>query len=280
MTDLIVHERQGSIAYVTIDRVAKHNALTASMVEDLLEAVESAGADDGVKAVVVRARGPLFCAGFDIADPVAFQGGESETLRRRLRSIDSKSDWMRRLLSSPKPLVVSVQGACIGIGTYLALVADFVLATEDASFGLPEERFGSAGATWSYPFLIREVGIKRANEIVLTGRRFTSREFCDMGLVNRVVANDQLVDATDSLCSALASLPHDGIALNRAVKAVALATIGHAAAFSFHAALHPHAERLQREPDEFDFMATVEKQGLREAIAERERRFGGDWWGW
>jgi hypothetical protein len=85
---------------------------------------------------------------------------------------------------------------------------------------------------------------------------------------------------TESLCSALATLPREGIALNRVVKSLALATIGHLDAFAFHAGLHPHAEQLAREPDEFDFIATVSRRGLRDAIAERERRFGGEWWGW
>ena len=280
MSELIAYERRNSTAYLTLRRAAKQNALTGAMVEQILERLAFAGADDDVKAVVIQGEGPAFCAGFDIADPSDFQGREAETLRSRLRSIEDKSDWMRRFLLSPKPLVVSVHGACIGIGTYIALMADFVVAAEDAFFGLPEERFGSAGATWSYPFLIREVGIKRANEIVMTGRKFSAAEFREMGLINRVVTQKKLSESTASLCEALGSLPREGIALNRTVKSVALATIGHLSAFPFHAAVHPYAERLEREPDEFDFMAIVAKEGLRPAIAERERRFGGDWWGW
>ncbi len=66
-------------------------------------------------------------------------------------------------------------------------MCDFAVATTDAGIGLPEERLGSAGATWAYPFLILNVGLKRANEIVMTGRRFSAEEARQMGLVNRVV---------------------------------------------------------------------------------------------
>jgi enoyl-CoA hydratase len=280
MSELIGYEIRDSTAYLTLQRVAKQNALTAAMVEEILERLALAVADDNVKAVVINGEGPAFCAGFDITDPSAFQGSEAETLRSRLRSIEEKSDWMRQMLLLAKPLIVSVHGACIGIGTYIALMADFAVVAEDAFFGLPEERFGSAGATWAYPFLIREVGIKRANEIVMTGRRFTAAEFHDMGLINRVVARENLAGTTESLCEALGSLPREGIALNRTVKSMALSTIGHLSVFPFHAAVHPQGERLEREADEFDFMAIVAKDGLKHAIAERERRFGGEWWGW
>jgi enoyl-CoA hydratase len=280
VTDLIGFETDGPTACLTLRRPEKHNALTTEMVAALLEGLDRAGADDAVKSVVVRGEGPAFCAGFDITDPADFHGGDDEPLRARLRAIEVKAEWMRRFLLSPKPLVVSVHGMCIGIGTYLALVADFVVATEDASFGLPEERSGSAGATWVYPFLIREVGLKRANEIVMTGRRFGADEFQQIGLVNRVVPTAELVAATDGLCQALASLPRDGIALNRTVKSMSLASIGHLEAFPFHSGLHPHSERIARQADEFDFIAAMEELGMRRAIEERGRRFGGDWWGW
>jgi enoyl-CoA hydratase/carnithine racemase len=280
MSELVGYQRDGSAARITLQRPEKYNALTAAMVASLLDGVSRAAEDDDVKLVVVRGEGPAFCAGFDITDPADFQGGDAESLRARMNAIDTKAEWMRRLVSSAKPLVLSVHGLCIGIGTYLALVADFVVASADASFGLPEERFGSAGATWAYPFLIREVGLKRANEIVMTGRRYTADEFHTLGLITRVVPIDELELSTASLGDALASLPREGIALNRAVKAMSLATIGHLDSFTFHAGLHPHAERMRREADEFDFMAAVEELGMRSALAERERRFGGDWWGW
>ncbi len=104
--------------------------------------------------------------------------------------------------------------------------------------------------------------------------------FRDLGLVNRVVPRADLATATDALCAALASLPRDGIALNRAVKELSLAVVGHLDAFPFHAGLHATAERIRHEPDEFDFVAAVEADGMRAALERRDREFGGDWWGW
>ena len=280
MSEHIAYSRADAVAHLVIDRPDKRNALTAEMVEALLAGVRRASADDDVKVIVIRAEGPAFCAGFDITDTRDFHGASDESPRARLGALREKSAWMREFLLVGKPLVVAAHGACVGIGTYLCLVADFALAADDAAFGLPEERFGSAGATWAYPFLIREVGLKRANEIVLTGRRFGAAEFRDLGLVNRVVPRAELATATDGLCAALASLPRDGIALNRAVKELSLAVVGHLDAFPFHAGLHANAERIRREPDEFDFLAAVEADGMRAALERRNREFGGDWWGW
>ncbi|HQV57297.1 MAG TPA: enoyl-CoA hydratase-related protein, partial [Ilumatobacteraceae bacterium] len=176
--------------------------------------------------------------------------------------------------------VVVVRGSCIGIATYLAVLADFTVAATDASFGLPEERFGSAGATWIYPFLIREIGIKRATEMVMTGRRYSGDEMARLGLVTRAVDAAALDDSAAQLTNALCSLPREGIAINRAVKRLSLDVIGHTSSFGFHAALHPLAERMQREDDEFNFMAHAAEHGMKAAIEERNRRFAGDWWGW
>jgi enoyl-CoA hydratase len=277
---VIDYQTDGPVATVTIRRPEKHNALTAAMVDDLVAAVERAGADDDVKVVVLRGEGRSFCAGFDVSDPTDFEGSPGDPRRARIDSIVEKSEWMRRLFASRKPVVAAVHGHCIGIGTYLLLVCDFAVATTDAGIGLPEERLGSAGATWAYPFLILNVGLKRANEIVMTGRRFSAQEAREMGLVNRVVAPDELDAVVADLARALSTLPRDGLAVNRAARHLATAQLGHQAAFAFHAALHPLAEHLHREPDELDFMALVERDGMRAAVAARTEAFAGEFWGW
>ena len=276
----IEYTSEGSTAFVTLRRPEKQNALTGAMLRELLAAVARAEADDDVKAVVLRGEGKSFCAGFDVSDPDDFEGAPGEPRRARIASLREKSEWMRRLLGSTKPLVAAVHGSCIGIGLYLVLVCDFAVASEDAGLGLPEERFGSAGATWAYPFLMLNVGLKRANEIVMTGRRFSSAEAAQMGLVNRVVPRDRLDAEVADLARALGSLPRDGIAVNRAARQLALASTGHLDAFTFHTAVHPLAEHLHREADEFDFMRAIEKDGMKAALEERNRRFGGSWWGW
>ncbi len=277
---MITYEADGHVARLTIRRAEKHNALTAELMEQLLDHLDRASADDDVKVSVLAADGPTFCAGFDISDREAFDGPPDATRRSRVQAVAEKAEWMRRVLTTRKPLVVAVQGPCIGIGMYLVLVADFAIAAEGATFGLPEERFGSAGATWAYPYLMLDVGMKRATEIVMTGRKYSASEAHAMGLLTRVVADADLPSAADDLAASLSSLPRDGIAVSRAVRELALQMTGHLDVFSFHAVAHPLTERLTREADEFDFMAMVERDGMRAAMEERARRFGGGWWGW
>jgi enoyl-CoA hydratase len=277
---VITYDPDGAVARLTIRRAEKRNALTGEMMQQLLSHLDRASSDDDVKVVVLASEGPTFCAGFDISDRDAFDGAEDATRRSRVQAVSEKSEWMRRILTCRKPIIVSVQGPCIGIGMYLVLVADFAIAADRATFGLPEERFGSAGATWAYPYLMLDVGLKRATEIVMTGRSYTAAEAHAMGLLTRVVGDDDLGAAADDLAAALSSLPRDGIAVSRAVRELALAMTGHLDAFSFHAVAHPLTERLTREVDEFDFMAAIERDGMRAALEERSRRFGGGWWGW
>ena len=277
---MISYEPDGATARITIRRPEKHNALTADDMRELVAAIDRADADDDVKAVVLAGEGATFCAGFDIADPAAFEGAEGASRRDRVDDVREKSGWMRSILTARTPVIVEVQGACIGIGTYLVLVADFAVVSEDANFGLPEERFGSAGATWAYPFLMLDVGLKRATEMVMTGRKYDASEAYDMGLVTRVVPRDELSDTVDDLARSLASLPRDGIAVSRSVRELALSFVGYLDTFAFHSVAHPLTERLVREPDEFDFMAAVERDGMKVAVAERNQRFSGRWWGW
>jgi enoyl-CoA hydratase/carnithine racemase len=276
---MIDYRTDGPIARITIRRPEKHNALTPALVRDLVAAVDRAGADDVVKVVLIDGEGPAFCAGFDIGDPDDFEGARASanaiaspaSKRRpsgcgRCSRLQCLSCWRARLVHRYRHALV--------------MVADFAIASDDASFGLPEERFGSAGATWAYPFLMLDVGLKRATEIVMTGRRFDAGEAHQMGLLTRVVARDRLADECEALVAAIVSLPREGIAVNRAMRNLALSFTGHLNAFAFHAVAHPLVEHMTRDPEEFDFMAEVERQGLRGAVSERNRRFGGPYWGW
>jgi enoyl-CoA hydratase/carnithine racemase len=114
----------------------------------------------------------------------------------------------------------------------------------------------------------------------MTGRRYEAVELQAMGLLTRVVPDTDLDGAVTDLASALCSLPRDGIAVSRAARELALTLTGRLDAFAFHAVAHPLTERLTREADEFDFVAAVERDGMKEALAARDREFGGRWWGW
>lgn len=278
----IEYSSEGAVATISVNRPERRNALTEAMLYAILACVERAEADDAVKVIVLRGEGPAFCAGFDLSDPAAFYGEATETegVRHAIRVLRNRAELMRSLFLTMKPIVARVQGSCVGVGSYLVLVSRFAIASEDAVLGFPEERHGSAGAVWVHPFLVAQCGLKRANELVTTGRRIEADEAERLGLVNHAVAADRLDEEVDELVAALCSLPRDGLAISAAVQHLGYSMLGISDAFLPHYATAPMSTRLQRDPEDFDFGAAVAEHGLREALAERERAFGGRYWRW
>jgi enoyl-CoA hydratase len=252
--------------------------MTTSMMEQLFDLVDQAGRDDEVKVVVLRSEGPVFCSGFDVNDPKN-SGVAHRTRRYDLHSLADKVDWPRELLLSRKPLVARVHGDAMGLGMHLVLACDFAVAGRSAGFGVPEERFGGVGASWAYPFLIRAIGLKRATDWVMTGRRFTAEETAALGLVTRVVDDESLDGMVDGLVAALCTLSRDSIAINRAARRIAMEDTGYLTSYGMHY-LNAMSQLVAREPDEFDFVAVSEERGVKAAIAERNALVAGEWWGW
>lgn len=279
--DEIRYERSGGVGTITLSRPERRNALTDEMLDEIAALVRGADEDDDVRCVVLRGDGPSFCSGFDVGNPDDFYGGaETKGARFAVRKLRHRAEVMRDILYSLTPVVAQVHGHCIGAGLYLVLVSDFAVASEETAFGLPEERFGSAGTSWLYPFVASQCGLKRANELLMTGRRFEAVDAERWGLVNRVVPADGLDSCVADLATSLSELPRDGVAVGRTVAHMTYELLGIGGSFVPHYASHPLIVRMQREADEFDFHATSRQEGLRAAMEERDRRFGGAWWGW
>jgi enoyl-CoA hydratase/carnithine racemase len=178
-----------------------------------------------------------------------------------------------------KPVIASVQGNCIGLGTHIVLGCDFAIASNVAGFGFPEERFGGVGASWVYPYLMLAVGPKRATELVMTGRRVAADEAAAMGLITRVVEPDDLEPTVSELVAALSTLARDALAINRAARRVAMESAGYLSMFGVHA-MNALSQLVHHEEDEFDFVRSANENGIRAAITERNELVAGSWWGW
>lgn len=240
-------ELHDGILTLTLDRADKRNALNAAMIDALRAALERAELDAEVRVVAVRGAGPDFCAGADLA----------ELLESRHRTpAENEADAMRlgdvfaRMRALPKPVAAIVHGRALAGGAGLATACDLVLASASAQFGYPEIRRGFVPAM-VMTMLRRLAGEKAALELVLTGRVVSAEEARALGLVSRIVPDDEL-DQTASLvlgemsrgsASALAlskrlfyeldglSFP-EGIAQGARVNALARATPDFAAAIA------------------------------------------------
>lgn len=183
-------------AVLRLNRPERLNALSHALVSDLHAELAALDADARVRAVVLTGEGRAFCSGADLG------GGPSdaEDVVRRLYN-----PLITQLTSMDTPVIAAVNGTAAGAGFSLALAADLRIASENAAFALSFVKVGlvpDAGATWLLP---RAVGSTRAAEIALLGRKVTATQALAWGLVNDVVAPDELLDRACALAAELSS---------------------------------------------------------------------------
>ncbi|MDR7551329.1 MAG: enoyl-CoA hydratase/isomerase family protein [Armatimonadota bacterium] len=193
--DLLTLEKHDRVALVTLNRPEKRNALSIALREEIDRCLQELEADDTVSVVVITGAGPVFCAGFDT----------SEFVPDKLEAVEASSNrYHRRLAEFSKPLVAAVNGPAMGGGLDLAVLCDLRIAAEGAAFAHPEIRFGA-------PVLfgpLREIiGGGLARELCLTARRIDAQEALRIGLVNRVVPGDRLLDEALAVANDIAQAP-------------------------------------------------------------------------
>lgn len=197
MRDLSVDRRDGQL-WLTISREDRRNALSAEVLQGLLDALRAPG---DARVVMVGSVGEIFCSGADLVQMAPGSTGlQVHQSRGLLREV------VLAMRACPVPVVATVQGLCLAGGVGLVLGSDIVLASEAAAFGLPEVEVGL------WPFMVgallgRHVSPKQAMELMLTGRRVPAAEALQMGLVSRVVPADRLRLEEQALAATLAAKP-------------------------------------------------------------------------
>lgn len=202
----ILTERSGSILRVTLNRPAKKNAMTSAMYDTLAEVLNEAAKDDDIRVVVWDGAGDSFSAGNDVEDFLNNPPGPGESPQARLANA---------LINFDKPLIAAVQGAAIGGGTTLLTHCDFVYAGESAKFQMPFINLGLVpefGSSFSIP---ARIGHLRAAELILLGLPFDARRAEALGLVTRVVPDQELLSTATETAQRLAEKPASAL---RAIK--------------------------------------------------------------
>jgi enoyl-CoA hydratase/carnithine racemase len=222
MNDLghTAYEVDGPIAIVTIDRADKANAVNQQTLDEMDACFSAAAEDRDVKVIVLRANGKHFSSGHDMtgsdeaigenADPEKAKG--SSDLDWEERGLQAIFEWerihylgySRKWRDIPKPTIAAVQGACIAGGLMLCWPMDLIIAADNAHFSDPVLRMGIGGVeyhghTW-------EVGPRKAKEMLFTARRFPAEEAEKLGMVNRVVPLDDLMDETMALAREISEM--------------------------------------------------------------------------
>jgi enoyl-CoA hydratase len=168
---------ENNVATITLDRPDSRNALNRAMCDDIVAVAAAARDDAEVRLVLVRANGPVFCAGADLKERKGMSADEVRA--RRLAALAAYG----ALESLPMPVIAVVQGPAIGSGAEIAACCDFVIATPQASFATPEALWGTIGATQRLP---RILGKQLAKDMMYTGRKLNAEEARAAGLVTRI----------------------------------------------------------------------------------------------
>ncbi|WP_458373116.1 enoyl-CoA hydratase [Pseudomonas laurylsulfatiphila] len=255
--EVVLYEVRDAVAIVTMNRPEYHNAQNSQMTYALDAAFRRACDDDEVKVIVLRGAGKHFSAGHDIGTP----GRDVD------KSFDRASLWYdhtnkpggeflyareqevylgmcRRWREMPKPTIAMVQGACIAGGLMLAWVCDLIVASEDAYFADPVVRMGIPGV--EYFAHVHELNPRIAKEFLFLGERMPAPRAYQMGMLNRVVARDELEQQTLDIAGRIAQMPRLGLQLSKQAVNNAEDLMGKRATmdmvFGLHHFAHAHNE--------------------------------------
>ncbi|MFA6013017.1 MAG: enoyl-CoA hydratase-related protein [Desulfobacteraceae bacterium] len=212
----LLYETKGNVAWITINREGQRNSITGQALELFLDYLDKAEKDKEVRVVCITGTGDkAFCSGADLGQAMGGQGQEALAVFKRYAAV------LKRLASFPKPTVAKVNGACLAGGTGFMLGCDIVIAGSHARFGTPEVQVGL------FPMMIgalifRNVGRKKAMEMILLGEKLSADQALAMGMITRVVPQEDLEQATDSILKSLSAKSPLGMAIGkRAFHAVA-----------------------------------------------------------
>src|ERR1043165_41127 len=192
--DDVLYEKRESFAVITLNRPVVLNALNWSIMRRLWWALGEAAKDDAVKSVILTSAGRAFSAGGDIQSTPPPDNDPTPSGMQINMAI-----W-----EMPKPFVAPVRGYAVGQGHELAGMCDMTICTEDAVFGELQIRHGFGPPILVSPSL---VGLKQAKEILMLGERISAQDALRLGLVNRVVPNDELMATAEDMARKLAALP-------------------------------------------------------------------------
>jgi len=189
---------EDAIATITLNRPEKRNAVSFTLVGELLAALDEVERGRA-QALIVTGAGKAFCAGLDLEELKSLLG---KTHDENVRDSARMAALFRRIYDFPKPTIAAVNGAAIAGGTGIATMCDFTLAVPEAKFGYTEVRIGFVPAIVS-SVLVWQVGHKIARDLLLTGRLFDAAEAHRFGLVNEVVAPEALQERARALAGQL-----------------------------------------------------------------------------
>ncbi len=208
MNETVLSTLEGPIAWITLNRPERLNAMNRPLVDGLIAALSAAEANDAVRVVILNGAGRAFCSGDDLKDLDAQTASEAET-----------QDWVeaiqavtRHIMRSRKIVIAAVHGWCVGGALEWAINCDFRLFAENTRWFFPEVGYGLFVTGGVTALLTKQVGPQVTKELLILGERHDAQKALETGIAWKVVPDDTLLDAARQLALAIASRPADAVA--------------------------------------------------------------------
>ncbi|MFG6637541.1 enoyl-CoA hydratase/isomerase family protein [Pseudooceanicola atlanticus] len=192
-------ERVAKTEWITFQRTEQLNAMSTQMLREMAAALESALADDGVRTIVLTGSGRAFCAGADLKEVAGAKHAPGEP--DLLDLVDHTFGLMRH---GPKPVIAAVNGLAMAGGLEMVMACDLVFAAESAQLGDAHSNFGVFPGAGGAAILPRRIGLNRAKYLLFSGENVSARDMMDWGLVNKVIADEDLRQAVQAFTDRLA----------------------------------------------------------------------------
>ena len=245
----ILYSTKGSVGFLTLNNPKKINALSKTMIGEIIHALDEVALDESIKVLVIRAAGKHFCAGHNLAEMV--DGGVKEYKF----VFDQCTRMMQMIHEIPQPVIAQVQGIATAAGCQLVAWCDLAIAEAGAQFATPGVKIGLF-CTTPMVAITRAIGRKAALEMLLTGRYLPAVEANELGLVNRVVPLESLETETETLANQIAEASRFTLAIG---KQGFYAQVDQPDAGAMHYAKHTITMNLGSEDAQAGIRAFIEK---------------------
>jgi len=193
--EAVKYHRETNVGIITLNRPERLNAINPDLLNGLINQLNVAREDEDVVSVILTGAGRSFCAGEDLKET---KSGKS--LSQWTKEIDALQETQRVILKLGKPLIAAIRGYAVGGGLEFALSCDIRIAAQDAKFGFPETGVGLTVTGAGTKLISQLVGLGKAKELVFTGEIIDAQQALQIGLVNRVVPENQLLEAALDVC--------------------------------------------------------------------------------
>jgi enoyl-CoA hydratase/carnithine racemase len=275
----ILYQKQRKGVLITLNRPNALNAMNEELMNELDQALAEAETDPEIRAVVITGADGAFSVGEDISGddpetawPYGIPAGTSlNAIYNKFRDTDRKDILGRQLYrwQYPKPIIGAVSGWCLGAGSWLALTCHITIAAADAVFGQPQVRHGAnTDFVW-----VALAGFKNALRYSLTGDHVDAKEALRIGLVNQVVAKDQLLETCFQFVERVAHVPPETVKINLHISTLGMEMMGLRKAWTLNAELAAMARLTKREEFNKRLEEAKKKGGLAAFLRERDAPF-------